>query len=54
MIVPRLQGTPVPLGTKVEALAEHDIRRQVDIVDEVNGVIDIVRRRQKYFTPVSA
>ncbi|HEY9099500.1 MAG TPA: N-acetylmuramoyl-L-alanine amidase [Thiobacillus sp.] len=39
---PPLPGTPLPLGTQVEVLSKQGLWWQVDVVDEVNGVMDIV------------
>lgn len=50
-----LPGTPLPLGTEVEVLAQHGLWWQVDVVGEVNGVMDIVGWcHSKYLAPVNA
>ena len=50
-----LPGTPLPTGTEVEVLAKRGLWWQVDVADEVNGVMDIVGWcHSKYLAPVSA
>ncbi|MDO9220504.1 MAG: N-acetylmuramoyl-L-alanine amidase [Thiobacillus sp.] len=49
-----LPGTPLPLGTEVEVLAQHGLWWQVDVVGEVNGMMDLVGWcHSKYLAPVS-
>ncbi|MDP1927962.1 MAG: N-acetylmuramoyl-L-alanine amidase [Thiobacillus sp.] len=50
-----LPGTPLPLGTEVEVLAQHGLWWQVDVVGEVNGMMDIEGWcHSKYLAPISA
>jgi len=37
----RLEGSPLPKGTKLTVLEEQGVWRQVDVLDEVNGMMDL-------------
>jgi len=39
---PTLPGSPIPAGTRVQALDQNGLWWKVDVLDEVNGVMDLV------------
>ena len=39
---PTLSGSPIPAGTRVQALDQNGLWWKVDVLDEVNGVMDLV------------
>lgn len=50
-----LPGTPLPPATEVEVLAKNGLWWQVDVVDEIDGAMDIVGWcHSKYLAPVGA
>ncbi len=39
---PALPGSPIPAGTRVQAMEQHGLWWKVDVLDEVSGVMDLV------------